>query len=86
MVVELEQGLVDEAFAEVRIVGVVDDGQVNGLAHVAVVHAHLVDHLVLPLPKHGGVAVGREHDEGHVLVEGLRDGRPVIAGRRGGGA
>ena len=40
----------------------------------------------LPLPEHGGVAVGREYDEGHVLVEGLRDGRPVVAGRRGGGA
>ena len=66
MVIELEQGLVDETFAEVCIVGVVDDGQVDGLAHVTVVHANLVDHLVLPLPEHGGVAVGREYDEGHV--------------------
>lgn len=85
MVVELEQGLVDEPPAVAEVTVVADDRQIHRLPDVSVVHTNLVDHLILELAKLRRVAVAREHDERDVLVEGLCHRRPVVAGRGGRG-
>ena len=86
VVVELEQGLVDEPPAVAEVTVVADDRQIHRLPDVSVVHTNLVDHLILELAKLRRVAVAREHDERDVLVEGLCHRGPVVAGRGGRGA
>ena len=74
VVVQLEQGFVDEPVAVPFILLGMDFGQVDGAFDQCPEDARLRHRLPVHLPDPSRRAVGRDDDERHLLVERLRDG------------